>query len=135
MGPGQIGKRDVLADRRPEGDRGGVGAAAEFVDQHRAGFRIHHRQGADRVALHAILVGILRQNERAEHGGLVFARLVFEVLGLAAEVDVLDLRTGKVGLDQVVLGEKIGVLQAQALFHAARVGIGFDAEGHDAGGA
>jgi hypothetical protein len=30
----QVGQRDVLADRRAEGDRGGVGAAAEFVDQH-----------------------------------------------------------------------------------------------------
>ncbi len=34
---------------------------------------------------------------------------------------------------QVVLGEEVGVLQAQALFHAAAVGVGLDAEGHDAG--
>ena len=61
------------------------------------------------------------------------ARLVFQMLRLAAEIGLLDLRTGKIGLDQVVLRQEIGVLQAQALFHAARIRIGLDADGHGSG--
>ncbi len=49
----------------------------------------------------------------------MLAGAVFEMLGLAAEIGFLDLRTGEIGFDQVVLGQQVGVLQAQALFHAA----------------
>lgn len=117
IGPWQVGERDVLADGRTEGDGGRVGATAELIDQHFARFRIHHRQVADGIALHAVLVCVLRHHQRAEHGRLVRARLVFQMLRLAAEVGVLDLRAGEVGLDKIVLREEVGILQAQALFH------------------
>ena len=63
----------------------------------------------------------------------MFAGLVFQMLCFAAEIGFLDLRAGEVRFDEVVLGKQVGILQAQALFHAARVCIGLDAEGHDAG--
>ncbi len=63
----------------------------------------------------------------------MLASLVLQMFRLAAEIGLLDLRTGEIGFDQVVLGQEVGVLQAQALFHAARVRVGFDAEGHHTG--
>ena len=51
---------------------------------------------------------------------------------LAAEIGLLDLGAGEIGLQQIVFGQKVGVLKAQALFHAAGIGVGLDAEGHDA---
>ncbi|MND52933.1 hypothetical protein D3C80_439580 [compost metagenome] len=64
---------------------------------------------------------------------MVGSRLVFQMLGLAAEIGFLHLRASEIGLDQIVLGQKIAVLQAQRFFHAAGVGVGLDTEGHHAG--
>ena len=42
------------------------------------------------------------------------------------EIGGLDLGAGESGLDQIVLGQQVGVLQAQALFQPAAVGVGLD---------
>src|SRR5690606_40129992 len=48
IGPGQVGERDVLADRRTVGDGSREGAAAELVNQRIARFGVQHRHGAAR---------------------------------------------------------------------------------------
>src|SRR3546814_1908889 len=63
---------------------------------------------------------------------LVRALALLEIGGLAVELGGFDFRTGEAGLDQVVLGQKVRVLQAQALLQPAAVGIGLDADRGDA---
>jgi len=53
---------------------------------------------------------------------------------LAVKIRFLDDRSGEVGLIQVVVCFKISILQPQALFQAATVGIGFNPDGYDTGG-
>ena len=48
------------------------------------------------------------------------ASAVLEMLGLAAEVRLLDLRTGEIRLKKIVLGQQVGVLQPK-IFSMRRV--------------
>ncbi len=65
----------------------------------------------------------------------MIASLVFKVFGLTAEVSFLDLWACEVRFEQIILGEQVCILKSKAFFHAARIGIGFNAHGDCAGGA
>ena len=47
---------------------------------------------------------------------------------LAVEIRLFDFRARQTSFVQIVLGEQVGVLQAQAFFHASAVGVGFDSD-------
>ena len=80
----------VFADRRPVGDRGGARSPAERVDERLAGFGVHHGEISHRIAGDALGVDVRHHHQRAEHRRLIGPAPIFDVLGLAAEVGVLD---------------------------------------------
>lgn len=71
-------------------------------------------------------------DEGAPCGRLMVARAELQVRFFAVEVGNLYRGACQVAFIQVVFGQQIGALQAQAFFHAAAVGAGFHALRRDA---
>ena len=127
----QPGQGNVLAECRAEGDAGRKRAPALRVDQGRSGGGVHHRQVAQGITRHTMAVNVAGHDQGTERGRLVFALAELQVRSFAVEIGRLHLGPGQVAFEQVVLGQQVGVLQAQAFFHAPAVGVGLDAHRGD----
>lgn len=131
----QIGHHDGAPDAGAIGDRGGEGPPAQAVDQPLARFGVEDRQDADRIAGDALGVDVVGHDQRAQLGRLMRAGLVFQVLGLAAEIGLLDLGPRQAGLVQVVFGAQVRILYPHRLFQPSAGGKGLDPHSHQPGAA